>query len=390
MVIRAHDPIARGVPRRTDRMRFPIVVSILAAIVCGVAALLVVPRGIEAESMLTMDDPAEIADRALDDIANAPRVTREIEAALAANDADLAKSFVDLAKDRSIPVAPALEAKVASAVAEANSTTRMAETFARGLVTGEPDDVVSLAGTALGDLFVFGDIRDAVREGVRYANGEEVDELVLGLACVGLAITAGTYASFGAAAPARVGLSVVKAARKTGRLGARMAEWIGRSLREVIDWGTLKQAIAGASLMEPALAVRAAREAVKVEKAGGIMQLVRNVGRVQTSAGTQAALDGLKLADNPREMARVAKLAEKQGSKTRATLKLAGGAAIALTMGTLNLSLWILGALLTLLGFVASAKAAVERFTWQRLQGRKLRTLQRHEQRMMAAAQVRG
>ncbi len=392
MMISAGDTIAMGGSRKAFRgTRFGIVVSLLAAIACGIAALLVVPRGIEAESLLALrDEPGKIADRALDEIVEAPLVTREIEAALAAKDSDLAKSFIDLAKDRRVPVAPALETKVAAALADANSTSHMAETFARGLITGEPDDVVGLAGTALGDLFVFGDIRDAAREGSRYASGEEVDELVLGLACVGLAITAGTYATFGAAAPARVGLSVVKVARKTGRLGAGMAEWIGRSLREVIDWGTLKRAIVGASLTDPALAVRAAREAVKVEKAGGLVQLVRNVGRVQTKAGTQAALDGLKLAENPAEMARVAKIAEKQGSKTRATLKLLGRGAIALTIGAFNLSLWILGAIFILLSFVASAKAAVERVTWQHLQRRKLRNLQRHQQRMAAAAQVRA
>ena len=46
-----------------------------------------------------------------------------------------------------------------------------AGSFTRGLITGEPDDLVSLAGTALGDLFVFGDIRDALREGTRLATG---------------------------------------------------------------------------------------------------------------------------------------------------------------------------------------------------------------------------
>ena len=51
--------------------------------------------------------------------------------------------------------------------------------------------------------------------------GEPADELVLGLAGVGLAVTAGTYASLGAGAPGRIGLTVVKAARKTGRMSAR-------------------------------------------------------------------------------------------------------------------------------------------------------------------------
>jgi hypothetical protein len=41
------------------------------------------------------------------------------------------------------------------------------------------------------------------------------------------------------------------------------------------------------------------------------------------AAGTQAALEGFKIAETPREMARVAKLAEKEGSKTRAILKTA-------------------------------------------------------------------
>jgi hypothetical protein len=385
MVIRANDTIAVGMPPGIRRpRRFPVVLALLAAIGCGVAALVAVPRGIEAESVLAMEnDPAKIADRALDSVVDAAVIKREIETALAANDADLAKSFVDLAKDRGIAVESVLAEKVTAAVAEANSTTHMAETFARGFVTGEPDDVVGLAGTALGDLFVFGDIRDAVREGARLASGQNADELILGLACVGLAITAGTYATFGAATPARIGLSAVKVARKTGRISAGLADWIGRSLREVIDWTTLKRAIAGASLTEPALAVRAAREAVKVEKAGGLVQLVRNVGRVQSKAGTQAALDGLKIAENPREMARVAQLAEKQGSKTRATLKLLGRGAIALTLTTFNLSMWILGAIFALLGFVASCKGAVERMTWRHLQKRKLRALQRQQ---MAAA----
>jgi hypothetical protein len=380
MVIRKTDNIAGGSqPGMRRPSRLPVVLVLLGAIACAVAALIAVPRGIEAESILAIEnDPVQIAERGLDQTVNPEVVRREIEGALAADDADLAKSFVDLAQDRGIAVDPALVERVTAAVAEANSTSHMAETFARGFVTGEPDDVVGLAGTALGDLFVFGDIRDAVREGSRLASGENADQLVLGLACVGLAITAGTYASFGAGTPARVGLSVAKAARKAGRMSAGMASWMSRSLREVIDWPKLQRAMATASLTEPALAVRAAREAVKVEKAGGLMQLVRNVSRVQSKAGTQAALDSLKVAETPLELERVAKVAEKQGSKTRATLKLLGRGAIALSLATLNLSWWILGAIVTLLGFIASCKGAVERMTWRHLQKRKLRALQQH------------
>ena len=349
-----------------------------AALMAGLACY-VVPRGLDANTQMTIeDDPAQIASRALDRDFDAERAQHEIAAALAAKDAELAQSFVELAADRHVTLDPALVGQVNAAAAEAGSSQHAAQSFALGLATGEPSDMAGLAGTTLGDLFVFGDIRDAVREGGRMALGQPADELVLGLACVGIAITAGTYATLGAVAPARVGLSVAKAARKTGQLGGEMAGYIGRSLRGVVDWGRLKQAIVGASISEPALAVRAVREAVKVERAGGIVHLARDVGRVQAKAGTQAALDSLKIAESPREMAQVAKLAEKEGGKTRAILKTVGRGAIALTMVAFDLSLWILGALFTAFMFVSSLKSATERGTQRFINYRKRRRLQRY------------
>ena len=133
-------------------------------------------------------------------------------------------------------------------MAEAASAKHAAESFAMGLVTGVPQDGAGLAGTALGDLFVFGDIRDAAREGSHLALGEPTDKLILGLACVGIAITAGTYATLGVMAPVRAGLTLIKAAVKTGRLGGKLALRSARLLRGVVDWSRLRKAIVGAPL----------------------------------------------------------------------------------------------------------------------------------------------
>ena len=354
--------------------------ALMAAVILAGAVCYVVPRGIDANTQLSIeDDPSQLAARALDGTFDAALAQREIDAALAAKDADLAQSFVMLATDRHVAVDPALTAKVDAAVAEAATTRHAMESFAMGLVTGEPNDMAGFAGTALGDLFVFGDIRDAAREGTRLATGQQVDELVLGLACVGLAITAGTYATLGAAAPARVGLSVAKAARKTGQLSADLAASMSRMMRGVVDWGRLKGASAGASITEPAVAIRAAREAVKIERAGGLVHLARDVGRVQAKAGTKAALEGLKIAETPREMAQVAKLAEKQGGSTRAILKTVGRGAIALTLATFDLGMWILGALFTAFMFVSALKSATERGTQRVLNWRKNVRRRRYE-----------
>src|SRR5262245_10996201 len=284
---------------------FPLRLSLVAAGAVAVAAWLTVPRGVEAGRWLGAgDDPVALTDLALAKQLDAATAQREIAAALDAGDVELAESFLELVRERGIDIEPALSGRVAAASAAPATAARNAGHFVRGFVSGEPDDLASLAGTATGDLFVFGDARDAVREGARLARGEKADELILGLACVGLAVTAGTYATLGAGTPARVGLTVVKAARKTGRMGANLSNAVARTVRESFDPGVLRQGFTRAALIRPALAVRAAREAVKVEKAGGLMHLARDVGRVQSKAGTRAALDGLKLADNPKDVAR--------------------------------------------------------------------------------------
>ena len=267
----------------------------IAAALFAALAVYVVPRGIAARDTLAMaDDPVRIADRALATNFNSAVATREIEAALADNDADLARSFVELADTRHVPLDPALTAKVNAAVAEASSTSHTLVSFARGFVTGVPEDGAALAGTALGDLFVFGDIRDAAREGTHLALGEPADKMILGLACVGFAITAGTYATVGLAAPARVGLTLAKAARKTGRLGGRLAVAIGRMVRQAVDWSRLRKAVPACPSPTPAAAARVAREAVKVERAGGLLNLAADVGRIERKAGARAAMESLE------------------------------------------------------------------------------------------------
>jgi len=317
-----------------------------ALILCAffaLAAAFFLRGGVAAyERLAAADDPAAVADHALAATFDRDRAEREIRSALAAGDLDLAQSFVALAAERNVVVDPALPLQLQQTEADQRTLTNTAGRFVHGLWTGEPTDFASLAGTAFGDLFVFGDIRDAAREGTRYLTGRQYDPWILGLAGAGIAITAATYASLGATAPERIGASLVKAARRTGRLN-------------------------------PALTVRVAREAVKVEGAGGLVGLAQNTGRIEAKAGSQAALDSLALAQEPQDMSRLAGLAAAKGGKTRAIVKLLGRAAIVLTASAIELASWLLWAGFALFGFCASCKAAAERTTQRYLDRRKLR-----------------
>ena len=334
--------------------------TLIALVLCAAAAGSLVPRGFAAQAQLGIkDDPAAIADRALDGIFDSTVANREIVSALAANDPDLAQSFVDLAAARQVAVDPALATKVQAAVAEAASARGKAVSFVRGFVTGVPTDGAALAGTAAGDLFVFGDLRDLTREGIHAARGQTVDKAVVGLAALGVAITAGTYATLGVMAPMRAGLTLVKAALRTGRMSVDLGIALGRMLRH---------ALVGS---ESAVALRVGRETVKGERAAGLLRFVGDVGRIESRAGTRAALDSLKIAQSPAEVARLAKLAEKNGSRTRAILKLLGRGAIMIAAATADLATWMIGALLSALALMSALKGMVERITWRVLRHRK-------------------
>jgi hypothetical protein len=355
-----------------------IILPLMAVALCATAAYAVLPRAHESYVLLNaQDDPAVLADIAVGKALSAPVARTEIENALDAGDPELAASFLELARDRGIAVDPQLAARVDAANAAGAQVVRAAVSFGHGLVTGAPEDLAGLAGTATGDLFVFGDIRDAVREGGHLARGKPADELILGLACAGILVTAATYATLGAAAPERVGLSFVKAARRTGRLAAPVAEWMTRSVREVVDTKAFGVALSKASITAPTEALRLARDAVKVERAEGVITMMRDVGRVRAKAGTRATLEGLKLSEGPRDVARLARLAETKGGKTRAILKLAGRAAFALTIAVIDLLSWVFTAFCAVFGFCSAVKRTTERTTERYLHWRKRRRARR-------------
>jgi hypothetical protein len=365
--------------------------ALAGSAVCAVACVLLWPHARDAGAVLAaQDDPAELSDIKLNSALrnDADVVRQNIEAALAAGDADLAGSFVALAGEKNISLDEELSRRVSDAVTEENSSSHFAKRFATGLVTGAADDVGSLSGTVAGDLFVFGDIRDVVREGKHLAMGEDTDRLVLGLATAGLAVTAATYVSIGGVAPVRAGLTLVKDARKVGRLGEGLTEWAGRSARDMVDTPMLQNAVASGSVARPGQTLSAIKAAFHAEKAGALVRLAKDVGRVSEKAGTRGALDTLRLAEGPEDVARAARLAESKGGQTRAILKMLGRGGLLLAVGTFNLTLWVFGALLALFGFLSSIKATTERFTQSWLDRKKARRLQKQMAAMSAQPAV--
>jgi hypothetical protein len=141
-------------------------------------------------------------------------------------------------------------------------------------------------------------------------------------------------------------------------------------------------------VMRPGQTVSAIRAAFHAEKAGALVRLAKDVGRVGEKAGARGALDTLRIAEGPQDVARAARLAESKGGQTRAILKMLGRGALLLAAGAFDLTLWIFGALLALFGLLSSIKATTERLTQSWLLRKKARRLRKQMAAMSQPALV--
>jgi hypothetical protein len=130
-------------------------------------------------------------------------------------------------------------------------------------------------------------------------------------------------------------------------------------------------------MLRPGATATAIRAAFRAEKAGGLVRLAKDIGRVGERAGVRAAQDTLKIAEEPRDVARAARLAEAKGGKTRAILKVLGRGALLLASGTFGLASWLFAGLLAVFGMLSSIKATTERATQTVLDRRRVKRLRR-------------
>jgi hypothetical protein len=156
----------------------------------------------------------------------------------------------------------------------------------------------------------------------------------------------------------------------------------------VVDMPMLQNAVASGSVTRPGETVSAIRAAFHAEKAGALVRLAKDVARVGEKAGIRAAQDALEIAENPKDVARAARLAESSGGQTRAILKLLGRGALLLAAGAFDLTLWVFGALLALFGLLSSIKATTERLTQSWLMRNKARRLRRQMTAQPAVAML--
>jgi hypothetical protein len=157
-------------------------------------------------------------------------------------------------------------------VAEQSSYLRRAKDLGLGALSGKGTSTEALIGAVAADFFIVGDVRDLVIQSGRYVLDGEADEVVLALSGIGIATTLAPEVDW---VPA-----VLKAAKKAGA----MTKGFGESL-------------------------------LKLAKAGnkeGLMALCRDVRRLAEHASPGGAARLLRHAENPEELAKIARFVERE------------------------------------------------------------------------------
>lgn len=225
------------------------------------------------------------------------------------------EALIDLAEAQGEVLPPALLARHAALDAEDNGW------IATGIGCAACAWDLSLCdlGAALAcgvavNLTVLGDLMVLAREGGRYVAGDEVDQVDIGIAFVGLAATGLVVVSGGSSLAVKGGAAFLRVAHRTGRLAPDLLVPFRRAVVLGIDWARLPAARSTddlAALARP----QVLRPAV---------DLAQDLGGLTQRLGVRQALHLTGSMDTPAEVARLSRAAEALGPRTLGAFELLG------------------------------------------------------------------
>lgn len=303
------------------------------------------------------NDPTALLERAA--AASSPEEIRQrAEQALADSDPELAASLSLVASGNGTPFPSELQAKIDEA--GKFSLTRSAGEAWTGAVTGRADTPTAFVAAMAADMTVVGDARDLATEISRFP---DQDNLTVFLASAGIAMTANTIMTSGAALPVKGGISILKAAKKMNKLPKSLEDDMVKIARKSVNADVLITMRRRAGEFDIKGAIRDGGKLLRPEAIKAVEEAAGAVSSISTKQGYRATIQTL---DNAGEMADLKKMgtaAEKLGPKYRGSLALRKGAKFFLKIAEIvlemiwlfaGLAVWIACAIWTLFSFIRS------------------------------------
>lgn len=265
-----------------------------------------------------------------------------IQEAVADERQDDAEMYAEIAGFMGRDLSPKTQEMLAASRSFGASASRNTRSFFEGFITGEGSDGAGFAGAVTSDLTVIGDIRDIGSEGSKMVAGEDYSQVILGLSVVGLAVTAGTVASAGGGLPARVGVSLLKVAKKAGTMTASFTRELGQLVSRAVDFPALRRTLDDVSLSDPVATRRAVNAYADNVRGAELFPVLSRMDDMRQAVGPAESVRLMRYVDNTRDLENVSGMTKTLGVKTRGIIELTGKTSLRAFKGIVNILRWIL------------------------------------------------
>jgi len=239
---------------------------------------------------------------------------RHIAKALKEERLDTVQMYVGLSKILDINLSSSIQKHIQVENSFFKKTWRNAKAFGSGFLTGKADSAVGLSGSIASDMTLYGDLRDLKVEGTKYKRGEAYDKFILQLSLIGIGLSATQLLSAGAATPLKVGASVIKVAKKSGKLTKSFSKIISKRLSKTVDMKTLKT-------YNPKIIAKN----INLAPIKGLFKEVNGIKKYTSTADTIALL---KYVDTTNDLRKIGKLSKTYKANTKGVMKVLGKGAL--------------------------------------------------------------
>ncbi|MDH2374865.1 hypothetical protein QD228_13545 [Cobetia sp. 3AK] len=283
------------------------------------------PRAFDAAEILLLNDTYKLAKYRLSSLPS-EQYEKQIQLAIEGKDIELADSIVLLAQQQNVM----LDSKILEDLEQEKgfwkTSTRVSQDLWSGVTTGESVGMAGLSAALVSDMTSIGDVRDFASEIKRWP---DQDNIVLALSGTGLLLTGATVMSAGAAAPMKTGISIVKLAKKTGRISKGLSVQIKNLSKEIVDKKILGEMANKFKNIRFSQLVSAnywddltvtASKLISINKAKQVLGIGGSVNNIKSTAGFKGALDALSRADSIKDIKRLEYLSGKLKSAFRGAL----------------------------------------------------------------------
>jgi hypothetical protein len=228
---------------------------------------------------------------------------------------------------------------------------RNVKAFTSGFLKGESESGGGMSGSIASALTLYGDLRDLNKEGSKYMDDKPYDAFILNISLVGVGLSASQLLTAGASTPLKVGASVLKVAKKTGKLTKAFTKELSTRLSKTVDTNMLKT-LDFNSLFSLKSSAKTIEKSINMKP---VKTLFTDINLIKSNTSLVDTIGLMKYVDTPKDLKNIGKISKQYTTNTKGVMRILGKGALRAGKSIVKITtklLWRLGGfILSILGF---------------------------------------